>query len=73
MYALVWEFRVSGEHDVAFRQAYGPDGEWARLFRRGAGYLGTDLLEGESEGGERRYLTEKGLSPPQAGVSESGQ
>ena len=57
MYALVWEFRVSGERDAAFRRAYGPDGDWARLFRQGAGCLGSDLLVGEDEGEQRRYLT----------------
>jgi uncharacterized protein len=31
----------------AFARVYGPNGEWARFFRRGAGYLGTELLAGE--------------------------
>ena len=57
MYALMWEFRVSREGEAAFRRAYGPDGDWARLFRRSAGYLGSELLKGESDGDERRYLT----------------
>jgi len=28
----------------AFERVYGPDGDWARFFRRGEGYLGTELL-----------------------------
>jgi heme-degrading monooxygenase HmoA len=36
----------------AFERAYGPDGTWAELFRRGEGYLGTELLAG----GDGRYL-----------------
>lgn len=27
-----------------FERAYGPDGEWARFFAGGAGYIGTELL-----------------------------
>jgi heme-degrading monooxygenase HmoA len=27
-----------------FERVYGPDGEWAEFFRRGAGYIGTELL-----------------------------
>jgi heme-degrading monooxygenase HmoA len=57
MYALVWEFRVNREREAAFRRVYGAEGDWARLFRRSAGYLGSELLEGESGGDERRYLT----------------
>jgi hypothetical protein len=57
MYALVWEFGVSGKRDAAFQREYGPDGDWARLFRQGAGYFGSDLLVGEDEGGQRRCLT----------------
>jgi heme-degrading monooxygenase HmoA len=57
MYALMWEFRVSREREAAFRQAYGCDGDWARLFRRSAGFLSTELLEGEHKGDERRFLT----------------
>ncbi len=39
MYALMWEFRVSREGEAAFRRAYGPDGDWARLFAGAQGTL----------------------------------
>jgi len=42
-YACVWEFRVRPAFVADFQRAYGPDGDWAALFRRGDGYLGTEL------------------------------
>jgi len=44
MLHVLWEFRVNPERVAQFEQFYGPDGEWAQLFRKGAGYRGTDLL-----------------------------
>src|SRR5262245_34417168 len=55
MYVIVWEFRVKRGQEEAFRRAYGPDGAWVRLFRRGAGYLTTELLWDEGEA--QRCLT----------------
>ena len=52
---LVWEYRVPDAHVAEFERRYGPDGDWARLFRRGQGYLGTHLLRDPDEPG--RYLT----------------
>jgi heme-degrading monooxygenase HmoA len=42
MLTLVFSYdaRDAGE----FTRVYGPDGEWAAFFRRGAGYVGTELL-----------------------------
>src|SRR5919204_851005 len=42
MIALVFSYEVRDAD--AFEQAYGADGEWAEFFRRGAGYVGTELL-----------------------------
>jgi heme-degrading monooxygenase HmoA len=39
-----------------FERAYGPSGERALLFRRDAGYLGTELLR-HSDDESREYLT----------------
>lgn len=44
MFVVVWQFEIAEEKIAAFEAAYGPDGEWARLFRTSAGYLGTELL-----------------------------
>ena len=53
--AYVWEYRVRPEADAGFREHYGPDGHWVRLFRRAAGYIGTELYQDRKE--PRRYLT----------------
>ena len=37
-YVYVWEFVVAPEQAGAFEEAYGPEGEWVRLFRGGRGY-----------------------------------
>lgn len=52
---LVWEYQVPAAHVAEFERRYGPDGEWAQLFRRGAGYLGTTLLRDPDAPG--RYVT----------------
>jgi quinol monooxygenase YgiN len=43
MYVLVWEFRVRAEGIQAFLKEYGSAGDWAKLFRRAEGYVGTEL------------------------------
>ena len=42
MIALV--FRYDVRDSESFEEFYGPNGEWARFFRQGAGYIGTELL-----------------------------
>jgi len=37
-----------------FARVFGPDGEWAQFFRRGVGYIGTELLHDVDE--PERYL-----------------
>ncbi len=44
MYVILWRFRAKPDRIEAFEEAYGPSGDWARLFARGEGYLGTELL-----------------------------
>ena len=44
MYVIVWRLRPHPGRETAFEQAYGPAGAWTQLFRRGEGYLGTELL-----------------------------
>jgi len=55
VYHIVWSFEVEPEQVEAFEQAYGPDGDWARLFRRVPGYQNTALLRDVDAPG--RYLT----------------
>ena len=55
MIAIVWEFIVKEEAVSAFQRAYGPDGEWAALFRQHPGYEGTTLLQDTTV--RERFLT----------------
>ncbi|MGH9751090.1 MAG: antibiotic biosynthesis monooxygenase family protein [Candidatus Polarisedimenticolia bacterium] len=55
MYVLVWEFRPRRGREAEFEAAYGPEGEWVRLFRTVEGYLGTELHRDTAD--SRRYLT----------------
>ena len=54
-YVRVWRFRPLPNRVTAFEEAYGPEGDWARLFRTGDGFRGTTLLKGTGEPAE--YLT----------------
>ena len=42
-YLCVWDYRVRPGLQAAFRRIYGPDGDWARLFRRAPGFVRTEL------------------------------
>ena len=47
MIALV--FRYDVRDTEMFEDVYGPDGEWAKFFRQGAGFFGTELLRDVEE------------------------
>ena len=44
MFVVLWQFEIAEEKIAAFEAAYGPEGDWAGLFRKSAEYLGTELL-----------------------------
>ena len=44
MFIVVWQFEIAEEKIAAFEAAYGPEGDWARLFRTSPDYRGTELL-----------------------------
>jgi heme-degrading monooxygenase HmoA len=48
---LAYRYRVVPERQAAFERVYGPAGDWARLFARAEGYLGTELLASADEPG----------------------
>ncbi len=52
MIALVFRYEV--REPAAFERVYGPNGDWAAFFRRGAGFIGTELLRDVEE--PERYL-----------------
>ena len=54
MYVIVWRYEVLADAEMDFRVAYGPEGDWARLFANHDGYLGTELITTEVPG---QYLT----------------
>jgi heme-degrading monooxygenase HmoA len=54
MYVVLWRFRSSMGRESEFEQAYGPSGEWTRLFQHGEGYLGSELLQRSDD--PREYL-----------------
>lgn len=55
MFVTLWQFEVKRGCEELFETAYGPEGEWVRLFRRDARYRGTRLLR--EVGPERVYVT----------------
>ena len=54
-YLIIWEFRVHPRMKKRFLQAYGPGGEWAKLFSRDKHYIRTDLMQSSRLPGT--YLT----------------
>jgi heme-degrading monooxygenase HmoA len=53
--AIVWEFRILPGKKRAFEKVYGPQGDWAQLFRRAKGFVRTELLRDRNTRGQ--YLT----------------
>jgi hypothetical protein len=55
VFVAIWEFEVKPECEARFRQAYGPKGQWVRLFVTDANYQQTLLVIDQSR--EYVYLT----------------
>jgi heme-degrading monooxygenase HmoA len=54
-FTTLWEFTVLPTRQAEFESHYGTEGDWVRLFRRGSGYLGSELLQDRRN--SLRYLT----------------
>ena len=54
-YVLVWGFVVKAGQQASFEAAYGPSGDWTKLFRVDAGYIRTELISDSENPGQ--YLT----------------
>jgi heme-degrading monooxygenase HmoA len=54
-HVVIWEFHVRQGHEKRFEQVYGPDGEWAQIFKVDSEYLGTELARDYTI--PRRYVT----------------
>lgn len=44
MYVIIWEYQVKPDKQAEFEKTYAANGAWAELFKKGTGYLGTELL-----------------------------
>lgn len=55
MYVIAWEFIIRAESAAQFEAAYGPEGEWVRLFFKAGGYRETQLLRDMTD--PLRYVT----------------
>lgn len=55
MFIRIWTFQVTPGKENEFEQIYGPDGDWAKLFRKSLGYLKTELHRDTND--HTRYLT----------------
>ena len=49
MHIIIWKLMVREERIQQFKAASGCNGDWANLFRRAEGYLGTELLRSADE------------------------
>jgi heme-degrading monooxygenase HmoA len=54
-YDILWRFEVPDHRRADFEAAYGPEGAWAKLFRRADGFVEVRLLRSSGSGGV--YLT----------------
>jgi heme-degrading monooxygenase HmoA len=44
MYIIIWEYQVKPDKQAEFEKIYAANGTWAELFKKGTGYLGTELI-----------------------------
>lgn len=42
-FSYIWEFTVNPAYQAQFEAAYGPHGDWVKLFKRDPAYIRTDL------------------------------
>jgi heme-degrading monooxygenase HmoA len=50
VYEIVWEFQPAPDCEREFESVYGASGAWVELFRRDAGFLGTELVRPRQPG-----------------------
>lgn len=70
-YVIVWTYDVPPAVADGFVAAYGPDGDWAQLFAKGAGFIGVELYrDGDSFLTIDRWLSEEAFHAFQADFGE---
>jgi quinol monooxygenase YgiN len=55
MFAYIWEYIIDERKRGDFLHYYEPEGVWVNLFRKGEGYIRTELLEDQEN--PQRFLT----------------
>jgi heme-degrading monooxygenase HmoA len=55
VFVVLWMFEAKAGAEADFMRAYGPEGDWAKLFRRSEGYVGTELARDAEIA--RRFVT----------------
>ena len=55
MYIIIWEYQVIPEKQTDFEKIYAANGAWSDLFKKGNGYLGTELMRSTEH--PAQYLT----------------
>lgn len=55
MFAIVWSYRADQGRLVEFRETYGADGVWSRLFARHPGFIATRLYADTAD--EAAFIT----------------
>ena len=55
MYVIIWEYQVKADRTDEFEQIYHSNGAWEELFRKGTGYISTDLLRHKMH--PQKYIT----------------
>ncbi|HLA08072.1 MAG TPA: antibiotic biosynthesis monooxygenase [Anaerolineales bacterium] len=55
MYIILWEYYVKSEKQSEFEDIYSSNGAWAELFKKGNGYVGTELIHSTEV--VERYIT----------------
>lgn len=53
-YVRIWRFEAAPGREQEFATAYGPAGDWVRLFRQSSGYRNTEIVQPIAE--ERVFL-----------------
>lgn len=44
-FIILWKFRAKEGRETEFERAYGESGDWVRFFKKGNGYIKTELYQ----------------------------
>lgn len=55
MFIIIWQYQIKEGNKKEFEAIYSENGVWAKLFKKAKGYVGTELLQDETN--RQVYLT----------------